>query len=199
MSGHQIGYRRVSTLIQNEERQLDGIVFDEIFTDKASGRDRSRPQLKACLKYCRRGDTLHIHSVDRLARSLKDLQQIVEELVDRGITVNFHKEGLVFDGNDNAMSTLMLQVMGACAQFELSMINERRREGQQIAKKNGKHIGRKPTLNGEHVKVVKSMLAECRNKKEIAESLGVSRVTLYKFMADQGLELESPKATTKQG
>ena len=191
ITGQNVAYRRVSTLIQNEERQLEGMEFDEEFTDKASGRDKKRPELERCLKHLRKGDTLHVHSIDRLGRNLSDLLSIVDELVNRDVAVKFYKEGLVFgDGNSIAMSKLMLQVMGACAEFELSMINERRREGQQLAKKKGKHIGRKSTLNESHTEQVKAMWADGLNKKQIAEALDVSRPSLYKFIKDHSIDLK---------
>ena len=94
MSGKQIGYIRVSTIDQNTDRQLHGITLDKVFEDKCSGKDANRPQLKECLSYLRDGDTLHIHSIDRLARSLRDLLNIVEELLGRGVKIIFHKETL---------------------------------------------------------------------------------------------------------
>jgi len=129
INGQQVGYIRVSSLLQNESRQLEGIELDITFTDKISGRDKERPELTNCLNHLRQGDTLHVHSIDRLARNLRDLESIVSSLTGRGVAVQFHKEGLTFTGDDNPMNTLMLQVMGACAQFELSMIRERQREG----------------------------------------------------------------------
>ncbi len=193
MAGQQVAYRRVSTVLQNEGRQLDevGIKFDAEFTDKVSGKDRKRPELEACLKHCRKGDTLHIHSIDRLARSLKDLQEIVDELVSKGVTVKFHKGELTFTGEDNPMNKLMLQMMGAFSEFELSIINERRREGQQVAKKNGKHIGRKSSLTAEDAVKVKELWKSGLNKMQIAEDMGVSRGTLYKLIKEHSIELET--------
>ncbi len=128
MTAH-IGYIRVSTTDQNTERQLDGITLDKTFTDKLSGKDTQRPQLQACLEYIREGDTLHVHSMDRLARNLMDLQGMVESLTNRGIVVQFHKESLTFTDDTNAMNKLMLQIMGAVAEFERSLIRERQRKG----------------------------------------------------------------------
>ncbi len=124
-SGQRIGYVRVSTLDQNTERQLDGVTLDRAFTDKASGKDANRPALQEALRFVRDGDTLIVHSMDRLARNVLDLRTIVEDLMSRGVTVQFAKESLTFtpDGA-SAMSTLMLNVLGAVAEFERS---ERRR------------------------------------------------------------------------
>ena len=190
ITGQQVAYRRVSTLIQNEGRQLDGLNFDIEFTDKASGKDINRPQLEACLKHLRSGDTLHVHSIDRLGRSLKDIQTIVDDLTGMGVTIRFHKEGLAFDGNNNAVTKLMLQMLGACAEFELSVINERRREGQALARKKGKHIGRKATLDSSHIEEVQNMWAAGQPKAQIAKNLGVSRPSLYKFIKDHGIDLK---------
>ena len=140
MKGQNIGYIRVSTVDQNAERQLDGVELDKTFTDRCSGKDTRRPQLTACLEFLREGDTLHVHSIDRLARNLQDLQSIVQELNTRKITVTFHKERLTFSGTeDDPFQRLQLQVLGAVAQFERSMIRERQREGIALAKAAGKY------------------------------------------------------------
>ena len=190
ITGQHVAYKRVSTLIQNEGRQLNGQKFDIEFTDKVSGKDSNRPELKRCMDHLRAGDTLHVHSIDRLARSSKDLQNIVNDLVDKGITVQFHKEKLTFNGDDDKYSLLMLSMMGAFAEFELAIINERRREGQQLAKKQGKHIGRKATLDTSHIETVKELWRTGKNKTQIAETLGVSRPSLYKFIKSHSIDLK---------
>ena len=191
VKGQNVGYVRVSTLLQNESRQLEGIKLDHVFTDKISGKDTNRPELKRCLDHLRAGDTLHVHGVDRLARNLRDLEGIVKDLVGRGVSVRFEKEGLNFTGdNENPMNTLMLQVMGACAQFELSMIKERQREGIAIAKKKGTHIGRKSALNKADIDTIKGLWRSGKNKMEIAQEMGVSRVTFYAFLKKHQIDLE---------
>ena len=137
MNGQRIGYVRVSSLDQNPDRQLEQIPVDRIFTDKASGKDVARPQLDALLRFAREGDTVVVHSMDRLARNLDDLRQIVRSLTARGIRVEFVKEGLTFTGEDAPMATLLLSVMGAFAQFERALIRERQREGIALAKQRG--------------------------------------------------------------
>ena len=92
MEGKQIGYIRVSSTDQNIARQLDGFHLDKIFTDRCSGKDTSRPQLVACLDYLRDGDTLHVHSIDRLARNLQDLLRIIESLNQRDVSVSTRKD-----------------------------------------------------------------------------------------------------------
>jgi len=113
-----IGYIRVSSEGQNTDRQLDGIQLDKRFVDKLSGASKDRPQLNACLSYIRAGDTLHIHSIDRLSRSLRDMEELVSGLVTRGITIIFHTERLTFTSEENPISTMMLQLLTTFAQFE---------------------------------------------------------------------------------
>lgn len=191
INGQHVGYVRVSSLLQNESRQLEGVELDITFMDKISGRDKNRPELTNCLKHLREGDTLHVHSIDRLARNLRDLESIISDLTGKGVAVTFHKEGLTFTGDDNSMNTLMLQVMGACAQFELSMIKERQREGIAIAKKKGIQIGRKATLNKDHIEQVKELWKSGKNKMEISKAMGVSRPTFYDFLKKYNVELKT--------
>lgn len=143
MAGQRIGYVRVSTLDQNEKRQLDGLILDRVFTYKASGRDTSRPQLAELLGFARDGDTVVVHSMDRLARNLDDLRALVQGLTRKGVRVEFAKEHLLFTGEDSPMANLMLSVMGAFAEFERSLIRERQREGIALAKQRGAYKGRK--------------------------------------------------------
>ena len=115
MAGQRTGYIRVSTLDQQTERQLDGIALDQTFTDKASGKDTKRPQLELMLRFARRGDTVVVHSMDRLARNLDDLRRIVHTLTGKGVRIAFVKEQLTFTGEDSPMASLLLSVMGAFA------------------------------------------------------------------------------------
>jgi DNA invertase Pin-like site-specific DNA recombinase len=174
-----VGYIRVSSYGQNTDRQLVGIELDKAFEEKASAKDTKRPQLQACLEWLREGDTLHVHSIDRLARNLEDLLNLVKQLTSKGVTVNFHKENLVFDGNDNPMQRLMLQLLGSVSEFERSLINERRREGMAQAKAKGKQIGAKRKLSGDDVKSIKQRLACGETKLSLASEYGVTRQTLY--------------------
>jgi len=180
----QVGYIRVSTLDQNTERQLDGLALDKVFEDKASGKDTRRPQLAACMEYLREGDALHVHSIDRLARNLEDLQRLVRELTGKGISVRFLKEGLTFEaGETNPMQTLMFQMLGAFAQFERALIRERQREGITLARKEGRQLGRAKALTAEQEGTLRERVAQGANKKELALELGVSRQTLYRYLA----------------
>jgi DNA invertase Pin-like site-specific DNA recombinase len=181
--GKQVAYIRVSTLDQNTGRQLDGQAFDKTFTDKASGKDASRPQLQAALEYLREGDTLHVHSMDRLARNVDDLRAIVKGLTSRSVVVRFHKEGLTFTGEDSPMSSLLLSMLGAVAEFERSLIRERQREGIAIAKTKGVYKGRKKALTEAQVEVLKGKAKEPgQSKTELAKEYGISRETLYQYI-----------------
>jgi DNA invertase Pin-like site-specific DNA recombinase len=125
VQGQRIGYVRVSSLDQNPERQMEEVPVDKTFTDKASGKDTRRPALDALLSFAREGDTVVVHSMDRLARNLDDLGRLVQTLSKRGVRIEFAKEHLVFTGEDSPMANLMLSVMGAFAEFERALIRER--------------------------------------------------------------------------
>ncbi len=182
-AGQHVGYMRVSSRDQNEARQLSDIRLDRTFIDKASGSNVDRPELQSCLDYLRDGDTLHVHSMDRLARNLIDLQQTVDKLTTKGVIVHFHKESLIFNGNtESSISRMMLQIMGAVAEFERSLIRERQREGIRQYKKKGGKFGRKPTIQQEQVDEIIRLLEDGMPKTGIAEKLGVSRQTLYRSM-----------------
>lgn len=182
----QFGYVRVSTVDQNTDRQLDGIELDQIFTEKISGKSIDRPALQQCLSHLRTGDTLHVHSMDRLARNLKDLQQIVEDLTSKGVVVKFHKENLIFTNDTNPMSKLMLQVMGAVAEFERSLIKERQMEGIQKAKARGVYTGRKPSLTDIQIQQIKEKKQQGLNPTQLSKKYGVSRATIYNVLKKVG-------------
>jgi DNA invertase Pin-like site-specific DNA recombinase len=177
--GKRVAYKRVSSVDQNEARQLEGVEFDKEFTDKVSGKDTNRPKLQAALEYLRDGDVLVIHSMDRLARNLDDLRKVVTGLTRRGVQVQFIKEGLLFTGEDNAMSNLLLNVMGAFAEFERALIRERQLEGIALAKKAGVYTGRKPTMTPDKVTVIRKRVQGGEKIAALAREYGVSRETLY--------------------
>lgn len=182
MSGQTVGYVRVSTLVQNTARQLEGVNLDRVFEDRASGKDTYRPQLAECLKYLREGDTLHVHSMDRLARNLDDMRRIVKELTGRGVAVTFLKEGLTFTGDDSPMSNLLLSMLGAVAEFERSLILERQREGIAIAKGEGKYKGRKPALSSAQIVDLCQRAASGEKKTALSKAFGISRETVYQHL-----------------
>ena len=175
-----VGYIRVSSSDQNTARQLDQIPLDKTFEDKISGFSRARPGLKECLSYLREGDVLHVHSIDRLARNLKDLQELVTDMTHRGIEVRFHKENLVFNGQDSPMQTLLFQIMGAFAQFERACIRERQLEGIAQAKLKGKHLGRPRKLGKDDRNVILQRLCNGDLPSEIAQEYRVSLSSIYR-------------------
>ena len=181
--GKRVGYIRVSSVDQNTERQLDGIHLDKKFTDKASGKDTQRPQLQLALDYLREGDVLVVHSIDRLARNLADLLRIVTDLNGRGVAVEFSKEHLEFTGDASPMSHLMLSIIGACAQFERSMIRERQREGIAVAKGKGVYTGRKAALTPAQASELRKRVAAGEDKAGVAKAFGISRASVYNYMA----------------
>lgn len=187
IKGQSVGYIRVSTTDQNTSRQLDGVQLDKIFTDKLSGKDVNRPQLQAALNHLREGDIFHCHSFDRLARNLTDLNKIVTDLVKKQITVKFHMESLTFEpkagGGLSPYNELLMQLLGAVAQFERANMLERQREGIVKAKQAGKYKGRKPiSLKSEQFEALKQAIANGGNKSAIAKQLNISRATLYKYI-----------------
>ena len=193
MARQRIGYIRVSTLDQSTERQLDGITLDKVFTDKASGKDTNRPQLQAALDHIRAGDTLVVHSMDRLARNVEDMLRLVREMNDRGVSVEFIKENISFtmdhggggggDDHHDPRSTLMFTMLSAFAQFERSLIKERQREGIALAKAKGTvYKGRKPALNAERIAQLREQAATEANRSKLAKEFGISRETLYQYI-----------------
>jgi DNA invertase Pin-like site-specific DNA recombinase len=182
VSGQRVAYTRVSSLDQNVDRQLDGITVERTFTDTASGKDTHRPQLAALLGFVRDGDTVIVHSMDRLARNLDDLRRLVRELTARGVAVQFVKEQLTFTGEDTAMATLLLSVMGAFAEFERALIGERQREGIALAKKRGAYRGRTPSLTQQQASTLRGRAAEGVAKARLAREFGISRETVYHYL-----------------
>jgi len=179
-AGQTVGYVRVSSVDQNLARQLDGIKLDRLFEDKASGKDTKRPALAALQTFVREGDIVIVHSIDRLARNLVDLRSIVSGLNDKGVAVTFVKENLTFSTDTSSpMSTLMLSMMGAFAEFERSMILERQREGIAAAKAAGKPTGRPERLKPAEVAEIKDRIANGESKVDLAKEFKVSRGTLY--------------------
>ena len=182
MSGQRVGYIRVSSLEQSTARQLDGVAVERTFVDKASGKDVLRPQLEAMTSFVRDGDTVVVHSMDRLARNLDDLRSIVRRLTAKGVEVHFVKEQLTFTGEDTAVANLLLSVMGAFAEFERSLIRERQREGIELAKARGAYRGRKRSLSDDQVAELRRRIEDGVPKAMLARELGVSRETLYQAL-----------------
>jgi DNA invertase Pin-like site-specific DNA recombinase len=182
LPGQRLGYVRVSSFDQHPERQLEHVPVDRLFTDKASGKDTRRPELERLLTFVRDGDTVVVHSMDRLARNLDDLRRIVQTLTRRGICIEFVKESLTFSGEDSPMAHLMLSVMGAFAEFERALIRERQREGIALAKQRGAYRGRKKALSLERVDELRRRATAGEPKATLAREYGISRETLYQYL-----------------
>lgn len=183
--GQNIAYVRVSTVEQNEARQIEALEkhsIDKWFTEKVSGKNTKRPQLQKMLEFVREGDTIYIHDLSRLARSTKDLLDIVEQLQAKGVHLVSNKENI---DTNTPTGKLMLTMIGAIAEFERANMLERQREGIAIAKKAGKYKGRKPvnvdanTFLSQYERYQKREI----NKGELAKILDVSRPTLDKLIA----------------
>lgn len=189
----KVGYKRVSTIEQNGSRQLVGLELEKIFVDHASGKNTSeRPQLQAMIEFIREGDEVYVHSMDRLARNLKDLLGLVEQIRNKGASLYFMKESLHIESQtqQSPMTTLMLSMMGAFAEFERSLILERQREGIAIAKQKGLYKGRKP-VSKEKLERAKDLLKQGQKISAVARQTGLSRASLYKYLKPKtGVQLE---------
>ncbi len=177
-----MGYVRWSTVEQNTVRQLEGIDVERVFSDTASGKDARRPQLEELLAFVREGDTVVVHSMDRLARNLDDLRRLVRLLTGKNVRVEFVKEGLSFTGEDSPMATLLLSVMGAFAEFERALILERQREGIAAARQRGAYTGRKPALSRARAEQLRQRAAAGEPKAQLAREFGISRETVYAYL-----------------
>jgi len=183
--GKRIGYVRVSSTDQNDARQVEALAdlhIDKVFTDKASGKNVQRPQLQSALDYMRDGDVLVVCSMDRLARNMRDLQNLIADLNGRNIAVEFIKEHLVFSGDDSPISKLMLSILGGVAEFERSLIRERQAQGIALAKGKGVYRGRKRALTAEQVTEIRKRAAAGEKKAALAREFSVSRETLHQSL-----------------
>ena len=178
----KIGYTRASTSDQNKDRQELGDI-SRLFEDKASGGNAERPALQEMLAYIREGDEVVVFSIDRLARTLRDLEDIIKDVNSKGASLTFLTERLTFSGNDDVMSTLMLHMTGAFTQFERSMIRKRQAEGIAIAKaaKDGRYKGRKQSIDRA---VITNMLNADSSITSVARSLKISRQSVYRIEAE---------------
>ncbi|MFV0929995.1 recombinase family protein [Pseudomonas jessenii] len=176
-----VAYIRVSSVDQNVDRQLDGLAFTKTFTDKVSGATTERPALQDMIGYVREGDTVHVHSIDRLARSLQDLLKLVEQINAKGVAVKFHKENLLFTGDKHdATQHLMLSMIGAVAEFERSMIKERQREGIAKAKAKGVYKGRTKAVTNDDIRA--AITVDKMSYRDAAKALGVSVSSVQRAM-----------------
>jgi DNA invertase Pin-like site-specific DNA recombinase len=182
--GKFLSYVRVSTVDQNEQRQVKAIEeranIDKWFIEKISGKDKNRPQLKAMLDYMREGDSVIINDFSRLARSTRDLLELVELMEKKNVTLISLKENI---NTSTPQGKLMLTMLAAINEFERMNMLERQREGIAIAKANGKYKGRKAIeIDLKFKKLYEQYMARKINKTQFANELNVSRTTLYKLI-----------------
>lgn len=176
-----IGYVRVSTIEQNEARQVEALSkynIDKWFTEKVSAKDIKRPQFKTMLEFAREGDTIYIHDFSRLARSTSDLLNIVDELEKKNIHLVSNKENI---DSSTPTGRLMLTMIGAINEFERTNLLERQREGIAIAKRQGKYKGRKEVQIPDFKKHYERYMSREVNKAQLAKELKISRPTLDKL------------------
>ena len=176
----RIGYRRVSSVDQNLDRQDLGHV-DKLFEEKVSGASaKDRPALMDLIDFAREGDEVVCYSIDRLARDLRDLHELISTLTRKGATVTFLSERLSFSPNaDDPFATLHLHLLGAVAQFERSIIRKRQAEGIAKAKERGVYSGRKPVID--HARI-RTLHAAGERPTAIARVMGISRITVYRAL-----------------
>lgn len=177
-----LAYVRVSTVEQNEERQIEALKkfnIEKWFTEKISGKNMERPKLQEMLGFCREGDTIYIHDFSRLARSTKDLLDIVERLKEKGVHLVSNKENI---DSSTPQGKLMLTMIAAIYEFERENMLERQREGIAIAKREGKFKGRKPLELDDFDKYYELYVSRQITKSEMARKLNISRPTLDKMI-----------------
>ena len=180
-----IGYIRVSSIQQNTERQLAGLTLDKVFEEKASGKNIEREQFRAMMDYVREGDTLHVHSIDRLCRKTSDLLATVEELTKRGVIVQFHKEGFQ-TGKESAFGNFMLTVLAGVAQMEREFMLERQREGYEAAKHAGRIAGRGKSSTIDRCSVKNDLHAGMSIRK-VAEKHRISTQTVMNIKSEANI------------
>ncbi|MCA9893121.1 MAG: recombinase family protein [Anaerolineae bacterium] len=178
-----VGYSRVSTQDQNPELQLDALNAagcEKIFTEKMSGAKRDRPELIAALEYVRAGDTLVVWKMDRLARSLKQLIETIEDLEKREIGFRSLTEAI---DTTTSSGKLVFHIFGALAEFERSIIRERTMAGLASARARGRLDGKPKRLSEEDLNVAKAMLSDSNiTVAQVAQRLGVAASTLYRYL-----------------
>lgn len=180
--GQRVGYRRLSHLDQAADHQLDGIGLDRVFTDMPA-RDGDRPQLSAMLEFLHDGDTVVVHSLDRLARNLDDLHRLVRELTNRGVQIQFVKEQLTITAETSPITQLPLSLIEFFAEFDRTLTRERQREGIALAKQRGVYRGRKRSLSAEQVADLCRRAAGGQAKTALATEFGISRQTVYQYLS----------------
>jgi DNA invertase Pin-like site-specific DNA recombinase len=193
-----IAYKRVSSISQSDIRQLDGMVFDMEFTEKVSGGSKAnRPELANMMKFARKGDTVHVHDISRLARNVGELINLVKELNAKEVSIKFHKENLTFGADiANPMNELMLSVLGAVHQFGKDIINQAAAEGRAVAINRGVHMGRASSLSPEQREYLINQAAQGMNITALAKELGISRATAYNVINNKTWKVKKPLQAT---
>lgn len=177
----KVQYRRVSSVLQNLDRQETLDYCEKVFDEKESASTKDRPALQAMLEFVRSGDHIYCHSIDRMSRSLKDLTEILEELKTKQVAITFLTENLTFSSDkDDPLATLQLQIMGALSQWELATSKQRQAEGILKAKLKGVYLGRKKSIDAEKIK---AMSEQGLGATVIARTLGCSRQSVYRSLA----------------
>lgn len=187
-----IGYARVSTQDQNSDLQLDALKqagCEQVFNEKKTGRTLQRPELEACLRTLRKGDTLVVWRLDRLGRSLKDLVETVNALEERGIGFKSLTESI---DTTSAGGRLVFHLFSALAEFERNLISDRTKAGLAAARARGRKGGRKPKMTATDIRKAAAMLKDPSiTKTEVAKHFGVSRVTLNASLTREGYPANS--------
>lgn len=185
MPGKFIGYKRVSTLEQNPDSQLVGIELDKVFIDFQTGYSvKNRIELINLKEYVREDDIVYVECMDRLGRNGDDLDDIVEFLLKKGVQINFVREGISLGKKNDIMSKLAYDMMKSFIHFFSQLAKERQRIGIEKAKKEGRYRGSKKKLSWAKVEILKNEIKTRKSKTLIAKELGISRITLYRYIAD---------------
>jgi DNA invertase Pin-like site-specific DNA recombinase len=178
-------YLRVSTILQNTERQLPSVDCDRVYEDKLSGKDTQRPQFQLMMSNLREGDVVNVHSLDRIGRNTKDILDIVQQIKDLNCVIHFHKENLRFDGTKSDLySNLLLSILSSFSEFERNIMLERQREGIEIAKQKGKYKGGKERFTESEKGEIQELVKEGISISEISRTMNCSRPTIYKVIGN---------------
>lgn len=183
----KVAYRRVSSSTQNLDRQDVGEV-EKVFEEKQSGKNTDRPALQEMIAFVRDGDEVVVFSIDRLARNLSDLQSIIKQLNDKGVSVAFIKEQLSFSGSDDAFARLQLHLMGAFAEFERSLIKSRQADGIRKAKERGVYKGRKKQIDDTEIY---ALTDAGHSQNEVAELMGITRMSVYRALKKRRMDIHT--------
>ncbi|GGL46970.1 recombinase family protein [Nocardia jinanensis] len=185
-----LGYARVSTTHQDLERQLvalgeHGISEERIYADKKTGATVDRPQFKALLKYARPGDTIVATNLDRLGRNLRECLNVIHDLSERGVGVKTLRDPLPIDTTDTSgMAEISVAMLALFAHMERVFMRERAAHAREVAAAQGKQPGRPRKLSAAQLAMARAALREEQPVDQVAEAFGVSRATLYRYLAE---------------